>query len=461
MLFLRMWRLIFHANSGMWGLFLMSLGLIACDSSSGNETLSTDKQYTFTQYPREATRSGIELIYNRFKQRHFDPFHAHRELDWEALVSRQMASLPDSMNAMEYYLHCLPVFNLLRDAHSFLLFPFDYSREFAAQGGTFIPIEADIRDGVLYVKNDLSGQGIPPYSLIHSVGGVPAKKIVEDLSQMLNNERQEAEEDYMAHFFPHMLFPLYGLDSSFSVAYTDPDGRKQKIELAGISPDSFPRPYIPDFRFYTSGDSLGIMDINRCENKAGFAAFCDSVFRELKEQGIDHLVIDVRDNPGGSTYHGDTLFTYLTDKPFSQYGKVQWAERIISITETKVIMHENQAVEAIARANSLRFKGKVYMLCNRFTFSSAAMMAATFQCYNMGFLIGEETGGHEVFFDEPEVLEVPSTSLRFLISYQKRWSACGESMEHGVLPDIEVNWSVEDARNGRDAAMEVVKDLVQ
>lgn len=108
--------------------------------------------------------------------------------------------------------------------------------------------------------------------------------------------------------------------------------------------------------------------------------------------------------------------------------------------------------------NSLRFKGPIYMIVNRNTFSSAAMMAAAFKCYNMGVLVGQETGGTQIFYDEPILLELRNTKLKYLVSYQYRTCACGNSGVEGIKPDFEIPWNYEDRLSGIDSELKFIRN---
>ena len=111
--------------------------------------------------------------------------------------------------------------------------------------------------------------------------------------------------------------------------------------------------------------------------------------------------------------------------------------------------------------NPKRFLGDVYMIANQNSFSSATMLAATFKCYEMGTLIGEETGGVEIFFDEPILMTLPNTGNRFLASYQYRWCACGQNTDRGIIPDYESIWSKQDKIDRVDTEMELIQQLIK
>ena len=429
---------------------------------SCNMNESAAVTYTFPEYPTSDLKNDLTYFYQKLDSVHFDLYHAHPKSDFDSLYTELQAGITEPMNAAEFYLHVLPLFSLTKDAHSNLIFPFQYSDTFSAQGGKFIPVKVQIHEGRVFIKENLSRKNIEPYTELLSVNGVNCSEITQAIQLISSDEIEGASERYQSYFFPRLLYPLYGFDQKFTLEIRDPSGKDKTLKVKGISLEEFPKNKAPFYEFSLLEDRIGYLDLNLCEGKDRFGAFCDSVFTLLKDQEIEQLIIDVRDNGGGSTFHGDTLFTYLTNQKFSQYPKVSMKMSPDVDAETDsiyTVTYDDDLEHAVD--NPKRFQGNVFMLANINSFSSATVMAATFQCYDMGTLVGQETGGVQVFFDEPIVMTMPQTGIRFLCSYQLRWCPCGERMDRGILPDYTVPWRLQDQRNGVDTEIEFIKGLIQ
>lgn len=441
---------------------ILIISLFACSEKHGEKSNnSANDGYSFQQFSKEDLKEDLSFLFNKLDTTHYNLYHKHSRKEFEDTYHELMNGIQDSMNLFEFYYHVLPLYDMLEDAHSSLIFPFDYTDEYENMGGKFIPLEVEIEKGHIYIKENHSTQEIDLYSEIVSINDVSSEKIIEDLEILINNERKTSEDKYMARFFDRALFPLYGFDNNYSVTIEYPDGNKSTVELEGVTSEVFQSKSEPFYNYYSIGDSIGVIDLNLCEGRDQFASFCDSVFTILQTENIPNLIIDVRDNGGGSTFHGDTLFTYLTNKAFSQYGPVNMKISPMVNRETDSIYFEkyDSQIEN-SHNNPKRFIGNVYMIINENSFSSAAMMAATFKCYNIGTLIGQETGGIEIFFDEPIVMTMPKTNLRFLASYQYRWCACGKSTSRGTIPDHETTWCIKDKIGGVDTEIELIKELI-
>lgn len=420
----------------------------------------TKSRYTYPTFPPEQLREDLDVLVRQLDSAHYDLYHAHPKATFDSLHHVLRAGLVTPLDAMGFYRHVLPLFGLIRDAHTLLAFPYDHVRSYAKQGGRFLPVQADIHDGRVFAKRVLSADTLPPYAEIMAINGTPMREIVKELRALGNHERPWSEEEYMAFLLPRMLNAWYGFDSTYTLELRTPTEPKREVTLAGVPLDSLALPDKPLFSFHDAGEGIGVMDIDRCEDKARFAPFCDSVFTVLKEQHYSTLVIDLRDNAGGSTALGDTLLTYLTDRKFTQYPRVSIKYSRLqypNVDSTHTITYDADISRAVR--NPKRFTGEVYVLVNEFTFSSATLLAATVQCYDLGTLVGRETAGTQIFFDEPVLLQLPHTGQRFLVSHQFRWCPCGERATEGVRPDVEVPWRYVDRMNGVDVELDEVKRL--
>lgn len=418
-------------------------------------------KYYFQTFTTVELKADLKSLYEKLDTAHFNLYHLHSKTDFNSVYKSIYYSIDHPLNSAEFYFHLLPIFNLLHDSHTMLGFPFLYSKEFAKQGGLFIPVKVFITDNKIYVSENLSSATFPLYSEITSVNGVAATEILNTLHLMINREQQESESDYMAFFFHRILYPVYGFDKTFTLELVTPDKQTKQVTLTGIGLDKFPQNNQPDFSSYYLNNSTCVIDINACENKEQFATFCDTVFTSIQQNNIKSLVIDVRNNPGGTTFHGDTLFTYLTSKKFTQYPKRSIKYSPYSTPKSDTVYTQTFADNLEqAHTNKKLFTGNVFMLVNRNTFSSASVMAATFQCYKMGTLIGQVTGGTQIFFDEPIEFKLNNSGLRFLVANQVNYCPCGTDWNKGVVPDKIVALNIADKIKGIDSEIEFVKTLI-
>jgi carboxyl-terminal processing protease len=147
--------------------------------------------------------------------------------------------------------------------------------------------------------------------------------------------------------------------------------------------------------------------------------------KELQAEGMDGLVIDLRNNGGGSLAEAiDLTGLFIKDGPVVQVRN--------SANRTEVLDDENPAVE---------YTGPLVVLTNRFSASASEIFAGAIQDYKRGVVVGESTYGKgtvqtmvelDRYFNENQK---EAGSLKLTI--QKYYRVNGSSTQHkGVTPDI-------------------------
>lgn len=108
----------------------------------------------------------------------------------------------------------------------------------------------------------------------------------------------------------------------------------------------------------------------------------------------------------------------------------------------------------------LRFKGNVYLLTSRLTFSSATLFAATVKDFGFGTIVGEETGGLPTLYGDCIYITLPNSGLGCSVSCKYFVRPSGIDDGRGVLPDYEIKPQPEDLITGEDRALNLVLDLI-
>ena len=138
--------------------------------------------------------------------------------------------------------------------------------------------------------------------------------------------------------------------------------------------------------------------------------------RELEEQQVDGIVLDLRNNAGGSLREATTL----TDL-FINYGPV------VQIRDAKGRV--NRYHRASSRA---AYSGPLLVLINRLSASASEILAGALQDYGRALVVGSQSFGKGTV---QEVTGLSSGQLKLTIS--KFYRVSGDSTQHrGVLPDI-------------------------
>ncbi|MDP1726758.1 MAG: carboxy terminal-processing peptidase [Bacteroidota bacterium] len=162
---------------------------------------------------------------------------------------------------------------------------------------------------------------------------------------------------------------------------------------------------------------------------------------QLKDSSIQSLVVDLRNNGGGSLQEAVEL-TGL----FIKSGPVVQVKDAIGITKSEEDKDE-----------SITWDGPLAVLVNRFSASASEIFAAAIQDYNRGIIIGEKTYGKgtvQNLMDLNSFMMVDGIKLgQIKITIAKFYRISGGSTQFkGVIPDIEFPSIYADKEYGEEAS---------
>ena len=140
------------------------------------------------------------------------------------------------------------------------------------------------------------------------------------------------------------------------------------------------------------------------------------LLKELQEEGVDGLVVDLRNNGGGSLQEANEL-TGL----FIEYGP------------TVQIRHSSRRVWRDGkRLKSDYYEGPLVVLINRLSASASEIFAGAIQDYERGIIVGDRSFGKGTV----QTLS-PLTEGQLKITESKFYRISGDSTQHrGVVPDL-------------------------
>jgi hypothetical protein len=221
-----------------------------------------------------------------------------------------------------------------------------------------------------------------------------------------------------------------------------------------------------------------------------YAKEFQATFKVIKEKEITNLVIDVRENRGGCGLAGDELLKYLANKAFRQIEKTE--QRLVpeffelceqyGLNINRIMADEygidlenlksrgdykpgitvtGQVPFKNPHKSSDRFKGSVYLLIARPTFSVASNFAASVKFFEIGILIGQETSGKKDHYGQVVPIQLPNSGLNGQVSTAHFITVGGMEDSGSVKPDYEVKQKPEDTAKGVDTVLQFTLNLIK
>ena len=141
----------------------------------------------------------------------------------------------------------------------------------------------------------------------------------------------------------------------------------------------------------------------------------DRLLNELEQENVDGVVIDLRNNGGGSLYEATTVTDLFIDKgPVVQIGT------------------DNRRTSNYSQSNA-RYRGPLVVLINRLSASASEIFAGAIQDYQRGIIVGSQSFGKGTV----QTLTPLKSQGELKITESKFYRVSGDSTQHrGIVPDI-------------------------
>jgi hypothetical protein len=221
-----------------------------------------------------------------------------------------------------------PAVTLIRDGHTSLEMSRAYGDWADLQPWSFLPFSLAIENDRLYVvSNGSSDPGIAPGDQLVEIAAQPTAGLLAAARAQLSADGfSETWRDFQLIFgsLKRFLAQDRGLAPPFALGVLKPDGRRlaTRVTRAPSAPGG-PPPPSPAHAFRLMDGDTALLAINRFSYDDPDAVH-RPVFKQLAEQKVQHLIIDLRENTGGNADLAVDLMRYLVDRPFQMITS-SWA----------------------------------------------------------------------------------------------------------------------------------------
>lgn len=382
--------------------------------------------------------AGLSRLWMEVKI-NFPNFAQVPALDWDQTFVEYLPRVRATTSTYEYYRVLQSMVALLHDGHSGVFMP----REVSERQGT-PPLRLEVIQHRVFVaaveSPSLDSLGVTRGLEIVSIDGTPLPAFVarERSPYVSSNSPQHAE----------VLQYTYGLlagdrDVPVTLGFRRPGGAEFTLRLdrAGYGTVTS----LPSMEFRRLPGNLAYLAINTFGDPAIeqplLAAWPDVL-------ASDGLIIDVRQNDGGSGLIAYAVLGYLSPEaiPLPQWKSRQYVPTLRAWgTAGSWYVADKQT----APGQPGGYYGKpVVLLTGPRSLSATDVFAETFRMMDRGMIIGEPTGGST---GDPVAFALPGDGFgRVSTSANVGTDLVG----HGVQPQLLVPRTVEDFLASRDAALE-------
>jgi carboxyl-terminal processing protease len=403
----------------------------------------------------EAERiAGFARLWSEVKY-NFAFFDQVPEIDWDQILIEYIPKVQAAKTSVDYYKVLRRCIALLKDGHTGVWGPSDEPK-------CELPIQVKaVRNQAVIVqvypidkiksdklKDELLAAKLEPGDAITHIDGQSVQQILaEEIYPFISASTAQALD---LKAYPKLLLGDYGTKVLLDMIRLD--GTKSKVTLTrgryrfSHKPNNFECKELENGIVYVNLPGFGSDNVVK---------EFDKVFDKIKES--KGLILDVRQNGGGSTSYGYAILSQLVDK--SVPGS-HWKTRKY-IAAYRAWGREEQWQEGdhstIEPHKTRHYGGPVVVLAGPDTASAAEDFVVAFQTSNRGKVIGQKTCGST---GQPLTLELPGGGGARICTKRDTYPDGREFVGIGVIPDIEIGPTRQNIAEERDAVLEKALEVL-
>lgn len=448
------------------------------------------------KYSPQQVRHVLGDVVDALDKFHPGAYRYQSKNDFAAYVDSVKNTITDSATQVDMYRKIKPVVSRIGCLHTDFSMTEKY-KQALNKTPNLLPFRLYFKENKAWVTDNFSGNPlILPGDEITAING---RSIPEILSLVLPAIPSDGYNQTMKYLALYRQFPLWyrhmiAVTDNFEVMVAH-HGETRSVTLKGmlekdlagngfLTEPVYPKQLelnIKGGTAYLTIRSFADSYIKR--SGQSFKPFIDEAFRELKNKGVKNLVLDLRDNTGGSDGNAAYFSGFFFDRPYRYWKRVTCTPAIAAkikgvakiwwrkpVQEDSLwLWQKGKRSGEFDYADEQRpaadpFAGNVYVLINGFCMSSCADLAAILYSNRKALFVGEETGGGYQGNNSGMMpgIHLKPSKMMLTVPLQKYETAVDTTQffGRGTMPDVPVALSLNDILQRRDRVMETADSLI-
>lgn len=324
-----------------------------------------------------------------------------------------------------------------------------------------------------------------------SVNGISSERMVDSMLKYKSPDGRSITfaRQIINRNFPALYYIYFGVSTSYEIAFFR-NGQTDTVQLNGkgksalVTKEWKPEPPAGLEKLYEGKEiyfgmlpgNIAYLKIDAFKKK--YKPFYRKMFRCMGKNPPAQLIIDLRDNLGGSRAHAEALLSHLVAqetsydviRPKNNLGDyLKGKERMkfwmsFLFYDVKQLFHRKKLADGVSFTCKVKPKKKVfdqqpiYLLVNGYTASSSTIVAAYLKHHNHAIVIGEQTSGGEFRNNGGSYpnLILPRSGIEIRTSTYRLEYDFAKPGDSGIVPD---HGTVYDQQNFLKSDLELQKAL--
>jgi hypothetical protein len=479
---------------------VLGFTLIFCSCASTRNYTPAKK------YPKQELQKDFSVMRSILEKKHPSLYWYTSKDSMNKYFDRYYASIKDSMTEQQFMWHVLaPVVDKVHCGHTSVGSSKAYRRWTRGKQLPSFPLYFKIWNDTMAVNGNLNRKDsiFKRGVIVKSINGENTRQLLDRMFKYLPEDGYANNINYirLSANFPYYHRNIYGLSNKYKVVYQEDAVLKtaeipmwqRLIDTTKKAKDTTrrPRPDIPrqkrlealrSFKIDSSG-KLATMTLNTF-SKGRLRSFFRNSFKQMRENKIPHLVLDVRSNGGGKVMMSTLLTKYLRKTPFKVADSVYAVARGVGpygryikggflnsiemffISKKRAdgkyhLGHLERKLYKPKRKN--HYDGKIWVLINGPSFSATSLFCNAVKGQDNVLLVGEETGGgwHGNSGIMIPDMKLPNTKTTVRLPLYKlvQYNHVPKTGT-GVIPDWYIGTSYDALLKGYDYKMKEVRERI-
>jgi C-terminal processing protease CtpA/Prc len=450
------------------------------------------------KYSAQEVKDDLEYLKDAMEASNYNFYALTSKTIMDSVYINIMNSIDDSLSSLQTFRLFQPYVALAGMSHCNMDYPWQEYKEYRNQGGHVFPLRLYSKNGKVLVRTNFSqNKLIEKDDEIVMFNGEPIHLLLDKMYRFISGPTKYYKDSHIEQKeFARLFWFFFDIKKTFNLKIRKKDGQELALTIPSISgkefeekmktQDSFFRlkrkfQIFNDVAYIQPGHFLNDIPFDPSNpamfDNTEFCHFIDSAFNYFKEMNAENLIIDLRYNPGGDNSFSDYMISYFADTPFSitskfsiktsQITKNWWKELDIpehQKVKEKILTLENGSyfdrpiIQISPHSETICFKGNVYVLINRYSYSNTASVAAIIQDYKFGEIIGEETAEVVSSYGAVHTFKLPNSNWNVVYPKALGVRPNGDASQRGVIPNYPIE---EDIFTDKDEVLEYTVKLIE
>ena len=428
--------------------------------------------------PKEQ-KQDFNLFVTALREGHPSLYGYSTKCKFDSLVNKKYSELNKDLTQKEFAVKLLEIDALIKDSHT------SFSKLKMNNYHNLYDIEFGIENNQLKITRTTFKYAHLLNKRINSINYQSSKEIKENVKKLFNFSDGYIQSEWSR-------YALTKFTDYYSLYYTIEPGETLRVKLENDSVYYFKattleKTFYPSYRANYKKRNFKIHRVNKHTAILDLNTFyiyeteMDAISRMVNNPSLKTIILDLRDNYGGSEKYLNQIFSLFAKEKFKSflynqvnsqhYNFFKYTDNYTTIDSIfyKYKRYENNfrlVNKDFINPAPNTFNGNLYVLTNENSKSASTVFAALVKKYKVGKIIGRETGStfHHMNALKFTKLLLSNSQLIYRMPLVK--SVFEDKKNHtdlwgrGVIPDYEIKLSMNELTNTSDLFLEKAKEIM-